>query len=88
MSEKIKHGRPWDVNGRFETFEEANNRRDIILSKDDNQCDVKVRRLSIGDGNHAFFVKTRVKEEFLSKEKNDKKRVRRKTKGSKKQKSL
>ena len=83
--EQIKHGRPWDVNGRYQTFEEADSRRNDLLSKKDNRYDVKVRRLSIGNHDWAFFVKTRVKEEFLNEEKNAKKRVRRKTKKSKKQ---
>ena len=80
-----KHGRPWDVNGRYQTFEEADARRNDLLSSEDNCYDVKVRRLSVGNQNWAFFVKTRLKEGVSGEKKNVSKRVRRKTKKSKKQ---
>ena len=88
MSEKVKHGRPWDVNGRFETYNEATNRKTDLLVEGEDRYDIKIRRLSIGDGNHAFFVKTRLKEEYLNDGggKNAGKRVRNKNKGTAKRK--
>ena len=78
-----KKSRPWDVNGRFETFEEADSRREDLLAADDNRCDIKVRRLCVGEKRWAFFVKTRLKEEFIKK--NEKKKVRRENRKSGKQ---
>ena len=69
-----KKSRPWDVNGRFETFEEADARRNDLLDNS-SKHDVKVKRLYVGNDNWAFFVKTRLKEEFVKK--NEKKKVRR-----------
>jgi len=75
-----KKSRPWDVNGRFETFDEADSRRKDLLKSENNRHDVKVRRLHVGDRNWAFFVKTRLREEFVRK--NEKKKVRRKNRKS------
>lgn len=68
-----KHGRPWDINNRYETFKEADIRRNDILNNKNNKYDVKVKRLYIGDNNWAFFVKTRIKKEFVHEKKNKKK---------------
>lgn len=49
---------PWDVVGRFDSFEEADGLRDSIAERNDT-VQVKVRKLS-----KDFVVKTRVLPEF------------------------
>ena len=63
--EEVKQGRPWKNDSRYPTYEKADAKRKSILTEESNQFDVKVKRLSIGEGQHAFFVKTRMKKEFL-----------------------
>ncbi len=59
---------PWDIVGRFNSFEEADNFRSSI-SERNNTVQVKVRKLS-----KDFVVKTRVLPEFRAKPNNKKNR--------------
>ena len=74
--EEIKQGRPWKNDSRYPTYEKADVKRKLILSKEDNRHDAKVKRLSVGEKQYAFFVKTRLKKEFLEKEKPAKKKMK------------
>ena len=76
--EEVKQGRPWKNDSRHDTYKRADVKRKSILAKEDNQLDAKVKRLSIGEGQHAFFVKTRLKKEFLEQDKPSKKKSRKK----------
>ena len=78
--EEVKQGRPWKNDSRYTTYRKADTKRKSILAKEDNQFDAKVKRLSIGEGQFAFFVKTRLKKEFLDQEKPPKKKPRKKKK--------
>jgi hypothetical protein len=78
--EEIKQGRPWKNDSRYPTYEKADTKRKSILSEKDNRFDVKVKRLTAGEGQHAFFVKTRLKKEFFDQEKPTKKKARKKKK--------
>ena len=75
--EEVKQGRPWKNDSRYTTYEKADAKRKSILTKEDNRYDAKVKRLSVGEKQHAFFVKTRLKKEFLEKEKPSKKKRKR-----------
>ena len=74
--EEIKQGRPWKNDSRYITYKKADAKRKSILGKEDNQFDAKVKRLSVGEGQFAFFVKTRIKKEFIDQEKPTKKKSR------------
>jgi len=74
--EEVKQGRPWKNDSRYSTYEKADQKRKSILVKEDNRHDAKVKRLSVGDQQYAFFVKTRIKKEFLDQEKPTKKKSR------------
>tara|TARA_Y100000310_G_scaffold249160_1_gene255180 strand:+ start:71 stop:310 length:240 start_codon:yes stop_codon:yes gene_type:complete len=76
--EEVKQGRPWKNDSRYTTYKRADGKRKSILAKEDNQFDAKVKRLSIGEGQFAFFVKTRLKKEFLEQAKPSKKKSRKK----------
>jgi len=76
--EEVKQGRPWKNDSRYTTYRKADTKRKSILTKEDNQFDAKVKRLSIGEGRYAFFVKTRLKQEFLEQDKPSKKKSRKK----------
>ena len=65
--ETEKKNRPWTKKSRYSTYEAADKVRKLILENPDNKEDVKVRRLSAGEGRHAFFIKTRLKKEFVEK---------------------
>tara|TARA_R100000008_G_C3569587_1_gene161230 strand:- start:1136 stop:1384 length:249 start_codon:yes stop_codon:yes gene_type:complete len=72
--EEVKQGRPWKNDSRYPTYEKADAKRKSILTKEDNRHDVKVKRLSVGEKQFAFFVKTRLKKEFYEQEKPAKKK--------------
>ena len=72
--EEMKQGRPWKNDSRYPTYEGADAKRNSILSQEDNRYDAKVKRLSIGERQHAFFVKTRLKQEFFDQNKAAKKK--------------
>ena len=80
--EEVKQGRPWKNDSRYPSCERADAKRKSILTEKDNRYDVKVKRLSVGDGNFAFFVKTRLKQELFEQEKSTKKKPRKKKKES------
>ncbi len=73
--EEIKQGRPWGNDSRYANYEQADVKRKSILDKENNQFDAKVKRLSIGEGRYAFFVKTRLKQEFFDQKKPAKKKA-------------
>ena len=81
---KPKHGRPWDINARFDTFKEADDRRKDLLERSDNKHDVKVKRFCVDIGKWAFLVKTRLKKEFWNKDRASEKGLHRKNSKSKK----
>ena len=78
--EEIKQGRPWKNDSRYPTYEKADMVRKSILGKENNQFDAKVKRLSIGENQFAFFVKTRLKKEFIDQGKPSKKKSHKKRK--------
>jgi len=61
------NGRPWEIKGRFRTFEEANKRRNQLKNKENLQ--VKVKKLK---ENYVVKIRSTVVEE--KKEKKEKKR--------------
>ena len=58
-----KHGRPWDIEAKFESFSEADAKRQLLTHKIGELYDIKVKRLS-----EHYVVKKRLKEEFLQTE--------------------
>ena len=78
--EEVKQGRPWKNDSRYTAYESADTKRKSILSEEGNQFDAKVKRLSVGEKQYAFFVKTRLKQEFFDQNKSTKKKPRKKKK--------
>ena len=63
------NGRPWEIKGRFKTFEEADKRRDQLKNKENLQ--VKVKKLK---ENYVVKVRSTVIEEKKEKKRNKSKR--------------
>ena len=74
----VKAGRPWKTVAKFATYNEADQKRTLLIGEDEKN-DTKVKRFS--DNNEfPFVVKTRLKEEFVVKKKNSKNKKRSKNK--------
>ena len=72
----IKAGRPWKTVAKFATYNEADQKRILLISEDEKN-DTKVKRFS--DNNQfPFVVKTRLKEEFVVKKKKPKNKEKQK----------
>ena len=63
------NGRPWEIKGRFKTFEEANKRRNQLKNKENLQ--VKVKKLK---ENYVVKIRSTVVEEKKGKKRNKSKR--------------
>ncbi len=63
------NGRPWEIKGRFKTFEEADKRRDQLKNKENLQ--VKVKKLK---ENYVVKVRSTIIEEKKEKKRNKSKR--------------
>jgi hypothetical protein len=63
------NGRPWEIKGRFKTFEEANKRRNQLKNKENLQ--VKVKKLK---ENYVVKIRTIIVEEKKGKKRNKSKR--------------
>ena len=63
------NGRPWEIKGRFKTFEEANKRRNQLKNKENLQ--VKVKKLK---ESYVVKIRTIVVEEKKGKKRNKSKR--------------
>ena len=87
MSEQKKNfGRPWEKDSKFFSYEDADKKRNEIISRKDNKYDVKVKRFSVDTNTWVYYVKTRLKEEFIEK-KNESKRKKKLSNKSKKSKN-
>ena len=63
------NGRPWEIKGRFKTFEEANKRRNQLKNKENLQ--VKVKKLK---ESYVVKIRTIIVEEKKGKKRNKSKR--------------
>ena len=63
------NGRPWEIKGRFKTFEEADKRRNQLKNKENLQ--VKVKKLK---ENYVVKIRTIIVEEKKGKKRNKSKR--------------
>jgi hypothetical protein len=63
------NGRPWEIKGRFKTFEEADKRRNQLKNKENLQ--VKVKKLK---ENYVVKVRSTIVEEKKEKKRNKSKR--------------